>query len=130
MEVPQTPSAEGHSQQATKTSKPDIENGNTMIELDGLGRATDEIIMFPNPEGQFPKLSITNELSNYKVQPQNLSLKMCEKLEDNTEHLKKSVPFIEKLFQKFFEKTIKCSKQRQICETKTLDIAVDKSTKI
>ena len=41
LEVPETPSPEGHPQQATKPSKCDIENGNTMIDLDGLGSATE-----------------------------------------------------------------------------------------
>ena len=134
LKVPQTPSPDRHSQQATKTSKSDIKNGNTMIELDGLGSATesfpDEIIMSPNPESNFPRVSISNEVSNYKVQPQNLSLKMCDKLEDNTEYLEKSAAFIGKKFRKFFEETIKCSKQKQICKTKTQEIDVEKSTKI
>ena len=55
---------------------------------------------------------------------------MCDKLEDNTEYLEKSAAFIGKIFHKFFEETIKCSKQKQICETKTQEIAVEKSTKI
>ena len=100
LEVPQIPSPEGHSQKATKPSKCDSENGNTMTELDGLGSTTesfsDEIIMSPNPESNFPRASISNEVSNYKVQPQNRSLKMCDKLEDNTEYLEKSAAFIGK----------------------------------
>ena len=76
LKVPQTLLPEGHSQQATKTSKPDFENRNTMIELDDLGSATesfsDEIITSPNPESNFPRVSISNEVSNYNVQPQNL----------------------------------------------------------
>ena len=116
LEVPQTPSPEGHSQQATKPSKCDSENGNTMIELDGLGSATesfsDEIIMSPNPESNFPRASISNEVSNYKVQPENQSLKMCDELEVNTEYLEKSAAFIGQIFHKFFEETIKCSKQK------------------
>ena len=119
LEVPQTPSPEGHSQQATKPSKCDSENGNTMIELDGLGSATesfsDEIIMSPNPERNFPRASILNKVSNYKVQPENLSLKMCDKLEDKTEYLETSAAFTGKIFHKFFEENIKCSKQKQIC---------------
>ena len=71
LEVPQTPSPEGHSHQATKPSKCDSENGNTVIELDGLGSATesfsDEIIMSPNPERNFPRASILNKVSNYQV---------------------------------------------------------------
>ena len=134
MEVPQTPSPEGHSQQATKPSKCDSDNGNIMTELDGLGNTTqtfsDEIIMSPNPESNFPRASISNEVSNYKVQPQNRSLKMCDKLEDNTEYLEKSAGFIGKIFHKHFEETIKCSKQKQIRETKTQEIAVEKSGKI
>ena len=51
LEVPQTPSPEGHSQQANKPSKCDSENGNIMTELDRLGSTTqsfsDEIIMSP-----------------------------------------------------------------------------------
>ena len=100
MEVPQTPSPEGHSQQATRPSKCDSENGNTTTELDGLGSTTesfsDEIIMSPNPESNFPRAFISNGISNYKVQSQNQSLKMCDKLEDNTEYLEKSAAFIGK----------------------------------
>ena len=55
---------------------------------------------------------------------------MCDKLEDNTEYLEKSAAFIGKIFHKFFEETIKCSKQKQVCETKAQEIAVEKSTKI
>ena len=78
MQVPQTPSPEGQSQQATRPSKCDSENGNTMTELDGLGSTTesfsDEIIMSPNPESNFPRSSISNEVWSCKVQPQNRSL--------------------------------------------------------
>ena len=78
LELPQTPSPEVHSLQATKPSKCDSENGNTMTELDGLGNITksfsDEIIMSPNPESNFPRASISNEVWSYKVQPQNRSL--------------------------------------------------------
>ena len=138
LELPQTPSPEVHSLQATKPSKCDSENGNTMTELDGLGNITesfsDEIIMSPNPESNFPRASISNEISNevsnYKVQPHNRPLKMCDKLEDNAEYLEKSATFIGKIFHKLFEETIKCSKQKQIRETKTQEIAVEKSTKI
>ena len=133
LEVSQTPSPEGHSQQATKTSKSDIENRNTMIELGSLRSAaesfSDEIIMSPNPERNFPRVSISNEVSNYKVQAQNLSRKLCGKLEDNTEYLEKSAAFIGIIFHKFFEEAIRCSTQKQICETKTQEIAVEKSTK-
>ena len=109
-----------------------------MTELDGLGSTTesfsDEIIMSPNPESNFPRASISNEISNevsnYKVQPHNRPLKMCDKLEDNAEYLEKSATFIGKIFHKLFEETIKCSKQKQIRETKTQKIAVEKSTKI
>ena len=49
-----------------------------MTELDGLGSTTesfsDEIIMSPNPESNFPRASISNEVWSYKVQPQNRSL--------------------------------------------------------
>ena len=87
-----------------------------MIELDGLGSATecfsDEIIMSPNRESNFPRASVSNEVSNYKIQPENRSLKMCDKLEDNTEYLEKSAAFIGKIFHKYFEETIKCSKQK------------------
>ena len=55
---------------------------------------------------------------------------MCDNLEDNTEYLEKSAAFEEKMFRKFFEETIKCSKQKQIRETKTQEIAVEKSGKI
>ena len=55
---------------------------------------------------------------------------MCDKLEDNTEYLEKSAAYIGKIFHKFFEGTIKCSKQKQIPETKTQEIAVEKSAKI
>ena len=55
---------------------------------------------------------------------------MCDNLEDNIEYLERSVAFEEKMFRKFFEETIKCSKQKQIRETKTQEIAVEKSTKI
>ena len=59
-----------------------------MIELDGLGSATEsfsnETIMSPNLESNFPRLSISDDVSNYKVQPKNLLLKMFDKLEDNT----------------------------------------------
>ena len=138
LEVPQTPSPEGHSQQTTKASNCDSENENKMTELDGLGSTTesffDEIIMSPNPESNFPRASISdevsNEVSNYKVQPHNRSLKMCKKLEDKTKYLEKSTAFIGKIFHKFFEETIKCSKQMQIRETKTQEIAVEKTTKI
>ena len=105
-----------------------------MIELDGLGSATEsfsnEIIISPNPESNFPRLSISDDVSNYKVQPKNLLLKMFDKLEDNTEYLEKSAPFIGKIFHTFLEGPIKYSKQKQICETKTQEIAVEKSTKI
>ena len=105
-----------------------------MIELDGLGSATesfsDETIMSPNQDSNFPRVSISNEVSNYNVHPQNLPLKICDKLEDNTEYLAKSTAFIGKLFHIFFEETIKCSKQKQICETKTQEIVVEKSKKI
>ena len=111
-----------------------LKNGNTMIELDGLGSATerfsDETIMSPYPESNFPRVSISNEVSNYKVQPQNRSLKMCDKLEDNTEYLEKSAAFIGKTFHKFLEEAVKCWKQKQIRETKPREIAVEKSTKI
>ena len=67
LEVPQIPSPEGHSQKATKPSKCDSENGNTMTELDGLGSTTesfsDEIIMSPNPESNFPRAFISNGIS-------------------------------------------------------------------
>ena len=50
-----------------------------MIELDGLGSATEsfsnETIMSPNLESNFPRLSISDDVSNYKVQPKNLLLK-------------------------------------------------------
>ena len=81
LEVPQIPSPEGHSQKATKPSKCDSENGNTMTELYGLGSTTesfsDQIIMSPNPESNFPRAFISNGISNYKVQSQNSHLK-CE----------------------------------------------------
>ena len=105
-----------------------------MTELDGLGSTTesfsDEIIMSPNPESNFPRAFISNGISNYKVQSQNQSLKMCDKLKDNTEYLEKSAAFIGKQFHKFSEETTKCSKQKQIREAKTQEIAVEKSTKI
>ena len=100
-----------HSKQLNQASVI-LKNGNTMIELDGLGSATesfsDEIIMSPYPESNFPRVSISNEVSNYKVQPQNRSLKMCDKLEDNTEYLEKSAAFTGKTFHKFLEEAIKC----------------------
>ena len=37
---------------------------------------------------------------------------MCDELEDNTEYLEISAAFEEKMFRKFFEETIKCSKQK------------------
>ena len=109
-----------------------------MTELDGLGSTTesfsDEIIMSRNPESNIPRASISDEVSNevsiYKVQPHNRSLKICKKLEDNTKYLEKSAAFIGKIFHKFFEETIKCPKQKQIRKTKTQEIAVEKSTKI
>ena len=100
-----------HSKQLNQASVI-LKNGNTMIELDGVGSATesfsDEIIMSSYPESNFPRVSISNEVSNYKVQPQNRSLKMCDKLEDNTENLEKSPAFIGKTFHKFLEEAIKC----------------------
>ena len=86
--------------------------------------------MPPNPEGNFPRASISNEVSNYKVQPENGSLKICGKLEDSTKYLETYAVFIAKIFHKFFKETIKCSEQKQICQTKTQEIAVEKSTKI
>ena len=81
--------------------------------------------MPPNPESNFPRASTSNKVSNYKIQPQNRSPKMCDKLEDNIQYLQKSAAFIGKIFHKYLEETIKCSKQRQMCETKTQEIAVE-----